>query len=217
MHTGFTRYERIYVMVVVVVSVWLNVSLAARVWPPSPGPTHLAPGTKAPPLKLTTLRDQPVTIPFTQGAAGTVLYFFSPTCPWCTKNAPSIEALSKAVGGRYAVVAVAEAAEKELVQTQLGAKPTSIPVYLLPKATQNAYLLRTLPTTLVIDRAGVVLRAWPGAYAGPRQSEVEQYFEVTLPALPAPVAPRRANPAGAGAPSIPETSDGSAAPRRDAR
>ena len=202
MHTGFNRYERIYVMTVVVVSAWLNVTLAARVWPPSAGPSFLAPGTKAPPLTVTTLADRTVTIPFTQGTMGTVVYFFSPTCPWCTKNAPSIEALNKAVGGRYAVVAVAEAAEKELVQKQLAAKPTSIPVYLVPKATQRAYLLRTLPTTLVIDRAGVVLRAWPGAYAGARQSEVEQYFETTLPALPAPAPPRR-SAAGAEAPSIP--------------
>jgi hypothetical protein len=185
----FGRFERIFVGIALVASGWLNWQLG-QVLLARNAPTHLALGSIAPRLQLLSLDERPVTVDFAdvQGA-GTIVYYMSPTCPWCARNEASIAALATQVAPRFRVLAVGPVAEAELIRRKVQRSPTTYPVYLLPESTQNSYLLRSLPTTLVIDTTGVVLRAWPGAYTTQRRTDLQDYFEVPLPDAAAPAAP----------------------------
>jgi hypothetical protein len=53
----------------------------------------------------------------------------------------------------------------------------------LPFSVTSAYKSSGTPETIIISPEGRVVRAWPGAYTGQFQHEVENFFNVSLPGL----------------------------------
>jgi len=178
--------ERILVVSCLVVSVRMNwqIGQQLQLFASPVGPSYLEPGVAAPPLEVQTLEGGHTSVDFGGAAEHTVLYFLSPTCHVCAKNAKNIEALASEDPTRVRVIGLASVKEQDELRRALASEKPSYPIYLLSETTRTAYHLRTYPTTLVVDKAGVVQRAWPGAYVpGRRQSEVEEFFTLRLPGL----------------------------------
>ena len=53
----------------------------------------------------------------------------------------------------------------------------------LSPETLKTYKLGSTPQTIVISPEGKVLQDWVGAYVGDQKSQVEAFFQVTLPGL----------------------------------
>lgn len=185
MSDNWSRVEKWAVILVLCGSVGMNVVLARRTSRPQgapAAPAYLAAGEPAPPLKVQDLSSgKDVVLDFKAAPVATVLYVMSPSCPWCARNRPNVEALAAATASRFRWVAVAPLAEgmKEYVSRT----PFKFESFLATAETRTSYRMRTLPETIVIDRSGVILQNWGGAYAGETQTDVERYFEVKLPGL----------------------------------
>ena len=128
------------------------------------------------------------------GPAPTVAYFYSTSCVWCERNAPSVVSLVKQIGTRYRIVGIN-------VDRPLGPSDAQRPVATNPAPiTQGmtlpfptiraiaekdlrAYKLRSTPTTIVIGPGGKVLGVWEGAYGNQAKGDIEKFFGVSLPPL----------------------------------
>lgn len=110
----------------------------------------------------------------------TVLYVFSPSCIWCSRNLDSVKTLAKSLKGthRFATISLSE----DKLQEYIAEKDFQFPVYagLTPK-TLMAYKLGGTPQTMVLSSDGRVQKNWMGAYAGETKSEIESYFNIQLP------------------------------------
>lgn len=121
------------------------------------------------------------TIRFDAAPLGTVLYVLSPSCGWCTRNAPAIRALAAAAGAQgYRFVGLA--LRSDGLAEYLRDSPVGFPVYDgIPQQVVDEAALGGTPQTLVVSTGGQVLQSWLGAYEGVNRGEVESYFHVRLP------------------------------------
>jgi hypothetical protein len=110
------------------------------------------------------------------GTRPTLLYVYSPTCGWCTRNHAAISSLANQVKDRYRVVgACVSDCEKPA-----GALPFE--TYVL--ADRGDVRLRATPQTAVLSPDGKIIKVWQGAFGASVQREIETYFRVELPATP---------------------------------
>jgi len=110
----------------------------------------------------------------------TVLYIFTPTCPWCARNVDSFKELVAKKSAEYRFIGLSLSPEglPEYVAT----RGLTIPVYGgMSIDTLNTYKLGSTPQTIVVSPEGRVLEDWVGAYMGSQESKVEAFFHVTLP------------------------------------
>jgi hypothetical protein len=114
----------------------------------------------------------------------TVLYYFSPTCGWCSKNWMNVQALSAASGGRYRVVAVSS--EMGLAGYVRKHQLALEVIEGIGENVRASYGFYGTPHTVVVDGDGLVTHEWRGAYAPRISREVEELFGVVLPGLQAP-------------------------------
>jgi thiol-disulfide isomerase/thioredoxin len=138
------------------------------------------------PARLTgaSLDGQPQTITFTSDRP-TVLYFFSPTCGWCERNWPNIEAIARRSEGRYRLVAVTQATGLKAFAEARGLS-LEILEGVSADATRGLELGGT-PHTLVVSSAGRITHEWIGVFDGRVKQSLEDFFEIELPGLrPAP-------------------------------
>ena len=169
----------------------LGLSLAGNVWlavqllqPSRSGKsdTELEVGQTGPPFEAQDFAGRPVTYDFrSTDNRHTVLYVFSTTCPWCTKNLPNIKALNHAMGDtfRFTAVSLDPDVAAYMETHQIGFK-----VLVRPSArTISDYGLGSVPYTLVISPTGKVLHVWRGAYRGRVAAEIERTFDIVLPGL----------------------------------
>ena len=80
-----TRSDLTFVTVLLALSLGMNIYLARRAFgPPPSAPEVLARGERVPPLSVIGLDGEKTT----RACEGkpTVLYIFTPSCPWCRKN-----------------------------------------------------------------------------------------------------------------------------------
>ncbi len=137
---------------------------AAGSLPPAPAIGHPAPeitltNTNGQTFKLSDLRGTPV-----------VLNFWATWCPPCRAELPELQAASERLTGQVAVIGVNQGeapADVQAFAQQLGLT-FEIPLDTRMEASR-LYLVRSLPTTFFIDRAGVV-----------RQMQVGPLTEATL-------------------------------------
>jgi peroxiredoxin len=136
-------------------------------------------GTSMPVLHVTSLDGHPVEIAYREQPV--ILYYFSPTCPWCERNWINIKAVLAATQGRYRFVGLTSATNAGPFLRQRG---LTFEVYtgISPDA-ERVYHLGGTPHTVVVSTDGRVLHAWAGVYSGSQQAEVEQAFGATLPGL----------------------------------
>lgn len=145
-------------------------------------PLPLQVGDSVAPLKVSNLDGQQEVISYQDNEQAVVLYVFTPSCIWCTRNLDNIRALvlNKRNSYRFVGVSLVDEGVKDYVSKN----NLSLPVYsALSEETKQEYKFGSTPQTLVISPNGKVLQNWEGAYTGQQQSEIERFFDVTLPGL----------------------------------
>lgn len=179
---------------ILVGSVVVNVTLARQVRS-THGPVaqdvkfFLEVGSQAPDLNLEDTEGRAVQVSFSEAPQATIVYVLSPTCPWCARNQANVVALAERTRQEFRMVGVAFS--REGLSDYLKENRLPFPVYVAPEKTRAAYKFRTVPETLVIDKSGVVLRNWGGAFGPEKLKEIEAYFGIVLPGL----LPGRSSPA----------------------
>lgn len=141
------------------------------------GPAFVLPGLDGLPLALRAHRGRVV-----------LLNFWATWCPPCRAEMASMEALHRAYRGRGLVIlAVSTDVEgAQVVEPYVRSRGLTFPVLLDPSgAVAQRYAVRGLPTTYLVDRAGLIVsrevgaRDWNGAGA-------RRLLERVLAAPPAP-------------------------------
>jgi peroxiredoxin len=179
-----TKSDVTFLLVLLAVSLGANVYLARRLFSPPPqGPPPLAKGTTVSPLTATRLDGQPQTLSYAEKK--TVLYVFTPSCPWCKRNLPNIKHLVATRGAEYRFIGIS--LEAEGLSSYVTEHQLPFPVYTnVSQEQRDAYHLGGVPQTLVISERGTVMQNWFGAYVDAQQAEIEKFFDVRLPGLGAP-------------------------------
>ena len=112
----------------------------------------------------------------------TVVYVFSPLCPWCKRNEANIKSLVAKDGNAYRFVGLSTLSTN--LKQYVAAGDAPFPVYLIQSPAQLRKLgLVGTPETLVVSSSGKVEKVWQGAYLGANKTGVERYFGVKLPGL----------------------------------
>ena len=166
--------------VLLCVSVCINIVLTNRLralkgTPPSTGQV-------LPPIEALGLDGSRQVISYANSGTPTVLYVFSPACPWCKRNVSNLRMLVGSIGKRYRVVALS--LDDKGLQSDVAQLALSIPVYHSPAASaKRKYGFRVTPETWVIGSSGKVTKHWAGAWMDTNQRDIEQYFGITLPGV----------------------------------
>ncbi len=164
------------------INIWLvNVIKTGRAGPRRP---HVGIGAHLPPVELTDLSGRRVTLEFTTTALPTIVYWYSPDCVWCRRNAANIKALARAAEGRYRFIGISKSDRG--LREYLAASEYSFPTYIDPTGhARDAYGLGGTPMTLLISHEGTLSHIWNGAYDGKRATELETLFGFHLPGIDA--------------------------------
>jgi peroxiredoxin len=183
-----SRFHVVALTVMLVVSVALNVMLALKIREltgmqnASRAERELDVGTIVPSITAKRLDGKSETITYADSTRPTVLYVFTPQCIWCTRNLDNLKTLVGQKGQDYRFIGIAlsrEGLEKYVADHQL-----TFPIYTdIPKEAGEAYKMGGTPQTVVISPQGKVLQNWPGAYVGDQKSQVEKYFDITMPGI----------------------------------
>lgn len=183
-----SRFHVVALTLMLVASVALNVMLALRVRELTGmqnalrAGRELEVGTAVPPITARRVDGGSETITYADSARPTVLYVFTPQCIWCARNLDNLKTLVEQKGKDYRFIGISlsrEGLEKYVADHQL-----TFPIYTdIPKEAGEAYKMGGTPQTVVISPQGKVLQNWPGAYAGDQKSQVEKYFDITLPGI----------------------------------
>lgn len=138
-------------------------------------------GALVPPLDMKRYGAERVVVSLGSDPRPTLLYVFAPSCQWCQRNAASAHHLLSHVQRSYRVIALSLS---EDVGEFVKSLPTGVPVYVNPTtAVYEAYRFGSTPSTLVISSEGRILKSWVGAYGGAVKSQIESFFNVSLPDL----------------------------------
>ena len=139
-------------------------------------------GDRLPVLRARASTGELVEISYSGAPKGTLLYYFSPGCGWCIRNAANFKALVDKIGAYYQVVSYTDTLLGMDEFRQRGGHPGLIVTDDVTNIRRDLKLGGT-PQTIVIDRAGLVVKAWEGAYSGRILKDIEGYFGVQLPGL----------------------------------
>jgi len=135
--------------------------------PPAPARGHPAPD-----FSLTTLAGEPFTLSELQGTP-VVLNFWATWCPPCRAEMPELQAASERLAGEVAIIGVNQAEAPADVAAFVAGLGLTFPMPLdVDAEASRLYAVRSLPTTLFIDREGVI-----------RQIQVGPVTEATLQQL----------------------------------
>ena len=183
----FAKKLDVIPLVLLLASVALNISLARRVLElganvqhqPSPLAASIV-GEHILAMNALTLDDQPEHISFvdsSESARAKVLYIYSPTCGWCSKNLENIKKLTALRHTQFDFVGVSLSAEGLKTYVKSVGFPMQS-VYQPSADTVSALHLNTTPETIVVDQSGVVRKVWVGAFTEEKCREVEEYFQI---------------------------------------
>ena len=151
-----TWFAHINVLILIVAGLLQSAVDAAELPPLGHGLTPVEP-TKAPPLILQDMDDEIVDLSGYRGKV-VVINYWATWCPPCRREMPSLERLNAAVGGRdVSVLAVNVGEDFETVFSFLGTidpSPTFPLLFDHDGETVDAWKVRGLPTTFVVDKNG---------------------------------------------------------------
>jgi peroxiredoxin len=183
-----SRTVFVTIFVALLVSVTLNVLLAHRVRSLSHTRSanmadyQLKIGATVPPLSAKRLNGQLEVISYQSTTQPTVLYVFTPPCPWCARNMYNFKTLLDQERGHYRFIGIS--LSEEALSEYITKNDLKLPIYSgLSPQTKETYKLSGTPQTIVVSPEGKVLQNWAGAYVGDQKSQVEAFFHVTLPGL----------------------------------
>jgi AhpC/TSA family len=180
-----TRSDLTVVLGLLVASLAVNVFFGLRLYAPHRAPAMLANGTMIGSLRVSSLEGKAATLTF--GERPTVLYVFSPSCPWCRRNAASVRRLFEAKKDAFRFVGLS--LEEKGLASALAEHPLPFPVYTrISSEARTQYHFGAVPQTLVVSERGAVVENWGGAYVGEVKKRVESFFAVDLPDLSAETA-----------------------------
>lgn len=139
-------------------------------------------GTTVSPAKVRDPEGRQALISYDDVKQPVVLYVFTPQCPWCSRNLDNLRALVSQKRDSYRFIGLS--LTDEGLTEYLARNKLDLSVYVTPaEGTRQEYKLGNTPQTIVISPGGKVAQNWVGAYAGPKQAEVEKFFGVKLPGL----------------------------------
>ena len=117
-----------------------------------------------------------------RSTATTVLYVFSPSCPWCERNSANLASLATQLPRDYRLIGLSLSSEE--FDGFVKPHAISFPVYRdLNPDMIAAYRFGPTPEAIVIGPSGTVIASWQGAFVGPTKSLIEKYFSAHLPDL----------------------------------
>jgi thiol-disulfide isomerase/thioredoxin len=90
-----------------------------------------------------------------------VLDFWATHCGYCSEEMSELEELRSSLAGRGVEIVGVNEEEPELAKRWLAGRKRTLPVvFIAPETGYKAYAVDSLPTTVVIDRAGKVVKQW---------------------------------------------------------
>lgn len=176
-------------LLLLLASLSLNVYLGWRIKQQPPDSSRqaqvvhkLAQNQDIPPLTVKSLSGQVETIRYSDSAKPTVLYVFSPSCKWCERNNPNVNALANLKVGTFRFVGLS-LSDLDL-PNYVKAENISFPVYhsLSGKLIEQLGFSET-PQLIVVSPEGKVLKSWTGAFVADVAQDVERFFDVRLPGV----------------------------------
>lgn len=123
----------------------------------------------------------PVTISFPSDKP-VILYWFSPGCGWCELNWDNFLALARAVRATHYLLPVASDPAIDLDRFAT-ARGWAFPVYHLDLDQAELLRLSSTPDTVLVDRNGVEVERWRGAFSPTLQRALRRRFDVRFPGL----------------------------------
>ena len=140
-------------------------------------------GAKVPPFDAERLGAGKERIAFDRGIP-TLFYFQASTCGWCQRNLANLQAVSRAVEGRYRLVVISLDDNEDTTRAYAERAGLSVPTYYRPdKKSLRSYLITGTPTTVIVSTTGRVVKSFAGAYTGERRRMMESLLGVTLPGV----------------------------------
>jgi hypothetical protein len=171
-------------------SLAFNVYLGARLRASSRAPQALSQaalrkGDKMDPIRVNSLISDEQTLTFGLERPSSLVYVFSPSCPWCKANGDAVNALYEQAKGTYRFVALST--EEDGIGEFVKAHAVGLPTFVLHKNERNGFGPKVpgVPTTLLISN-GKVAHVWPGAYLGETKRSIEHELHVALPVVDPP-------------------------------
>lgn len=135
-------------------------------------PSRLKAGDKVPSFTASGLSGEPVDVKYTGDGRKRILFFFTPTCPFCRQQfAYWREILERADGDRFEVIGLVDRAEdktrlEEYTRTMGCSTDSQSPlrVAFIPNEIRRSYKLSETPITLVVASDGTVEKVWAGRW-----------------------------------------------------
>ncbi len=133
-------------------------------------------------IHATDLSGKAATISFAKNDPPVVLYVFSPTCGWCAKNMPNLQAMQvSAVARHFRLIGLS--LDDHNLEQYVNKEHFTFPVYSNVAPAERVRLgMGGTPQTLMISN-GVVVRNWEGAYTSDLQKEIESALGIKLPGI----------------------------------
>lgn len=167
-------FDALRLVALLALSLSVNVALLSR-------GTLAGADKKGPPSALgTTIGDlsglaasgAPIRLSLTDGTKDTVVFVYSPKCPWCQRTWPVFQriAAERSAAFRFLAVCLGDFSEAFPADFQVVTRPS--------RETLSALHIASVPTTLVISQAGKVERVWTGAFKGAVGEGVSRFFGI---------------------------------------
>lgn len=126
------------------------------------GAADSAPRVDFPDIELYDLQGNPSKLSDFRGTV-VVLNFWATWCGPCRMELPELEKLYNELGGKgLMVLAVSVDEYRQMVPAFIQRMKLTLPVYFLDQATERSLGIGTIPFTLVLDKEGKAVRAYPG-------------------------------------------------------
>lgn len=143
----------------------------------------VAVGEKVPALTAADLSGRKIELTWSSDQRPTILYVFSPSCVWCTRNLKNIKALSLAREADYRFIGLSLSTLN--LKEYVASNDLNFPVYsYVSWSKAEQFNAGGTPATLIISHDGTVKELWLGAYAGSTKNKVEERMRVHLPGVP---------------------------------
>jgi peroxiredoxin len=133
-------------------------------------------------LNVTDLNGKPTTISFVKNDPPTILYVFRPTCGWCAKNLPNLQAMQAAISNqRFRLVGIS--LDDHDLKQYVDSAHFTFPVYSNLASGERVRLnMGATPQTIMIAN-NIVVRNWEGAYTPDLKTEIEATLGIKLPGI----------------------------------
>ena len=130
--------------------------------PSEDAPIRVRMGNEAPGFTLESIEGKKVSLEDFKGKV-VLLDFWATWCPPCRMSTPVLKRLQEKMKGKdFQILSISVDEEKELVPLYIHKEKVKFPVLYVDMETEAHYLIRSLPTFFLLDKKGVVAKAYQG-------------------------------------------------------